>query len=120
MSRELPEWIGIDDDAPIPKRVKLRVWARCDGKCALSGRKLRPGEAWQLDHILALAHGGRHAEGNLQVVSVDAHKVKTKADAGITAKIRRVALKHVGAWPPPARKIQSRGFPKSRQATGNE
>ncbi len=112
MTRSVEEWRSATDDAAIPQRVKLRVWERCEGRCALTGKKLRPGDPWQVDHIIALANGGSHAERNLQIVSVEAHKAKTASDVKVKAKIARVRAKHVGAWSAPKQKIQSRPFPR--------
>ena len=106
-------WRGSTDDAPIPKSVRARIWAKYDGRCALTGRKLMPGEA-DIDHIVPLADGGAHAEENLQLVAKDAHRAKTAAEAGPRAKARRIALKHSGLWPRSKRPIQSRGFEPSR------
>jgi 5-methylcytosine-specific restriction endonuclease McrA len=75
--RAVPEWIGAHPDQAIPPRVKLRVWERCGGRCALSGKKLMPGDAYDFDHILALANGGENREKNLQLVSRDKHREKT-------------------------------------------
>lgn len=111
MSRSLPEWVAASDDAAIPPRVKLRVWARCEGRCAITGKKLRPGDAYQFDHIKALTNGGEHREANLQVVCSEAHKVKTRADVAERVKTDRIRKKHIGAWPAPVRKMQSRPFP---------
>jgi 5-methylcytosine-specific restriction endonuclease McrA len=36
--------------------------------------------AWEVDHIKPLALGGEHCVKNLQVLSVEAHKEKTRAD----------------------------------------
>lgn len=113
--RSVPEWVGKTPDQEIPKRVKLRVWERCGGKCALTGRKLRPGDAYDFDHIIPLTLGGAHAETNLQVVSRDAHKAKTASDVKARAKADRVRAKHLGQWPAPLRKLQSRGFEPSRR-----
>ena len=110
--RTVPEWIARHDDEPIPPRVKLRIFERCGGKCALSGRKLSVGEPYDFDHIIALANGGEHREANLQLVSRDKHREKTKADLAVKSKISRVKAKHLGTWPKPARKLQSRGFQK--------
>ena len=110
MSRSVPEWIGANDDAAIPKRVKLRIWERCGGRCAITGRKLLVGDAYDFDHIIPLALGGRHAESNLQIVARDAHREKTKADVADIAKARRIRAKHLGLAPPPTQKLKSRGF----------
>lgn len=113
--RSVPTWQGSSPDAAIPTRVKLRVWERCGGRCGLTGVKIMPGQAYEFDHITALALGGRHAEDNLHVVLATAHKEKTKRDVAMKSKADRVRAKHIGAWPPPARKMQSRPFPSRRR-----
>ena len=112
MTRSVTEWRGKHDDAPIPKAVKLRVFLRCEGRCAITGRKLRPGDAFDVDHITPLSMGGAHAEGNLQIVSRDAHRAKTADEAKWRAKADRVKAKHLGIWPKSPRPLKSRGFQK--------
>lgn len=112
--RSLPEWIGKTDDTAIPPRVKLRVFERAGGVCHLSGRKIRAGEAWECDHVRAIINGGENRESNLAPALKAAHREKTDADLAEKSKTYRIASKHNGTWPPPARKLQSRGFPKSR------
>jgi len=98
--REIPEWIGKNDDAPIPPRVRLRVFERMGGVCQLSGRKILAGERWQLDHIVALINGGAHRESNLAPVLDDPHKVKTAQDMAQKSKNYRVRAKHNGIKKP--------------------
>lgn len=117
MSRSVPIWTGKTDDSAIPARVRLRVFEAFGGRCALSGRKIMPGDEWQLDHRIPLAMGGEHSEANLQPVLATAHRLKTKADVADIAKARRVKLKHVGAWPKPKRRLQGRGFEKGRNTS---
>lgn len=112
--RTVELWQGATPDAAIPARVRLRVFERHGGVCALTGRKIMPGDAWDLDHRVPLILGGRHAEDNLQPVLKEAHREKTKADVGAKAKADRIRKKHLGIWPAPARKIQSRPFPGGR------
>lgn len=112
MSRSVPEWIAPNDDAAIPPRVKLRVWERCGGKCALTGRKLSVGDAYDFDHIIALANGGQHREANLQVVSRDAHKAKSREDVARRAKADRIRKRHLGL------QEKSRGFRAWRKFDG--
>ena len=50
---------------------------RCDD-CAQLGR-IR--EAHEVDHILALAHGGTDDDGNLRAINRDCHKAKTQREA---------------------------------------
>jgi len=114
VSRSVPEWIAKHDDQAIPPRVKLRVWERCGGRCALSGRKLMPGDAYDFDHIKALANGGEHRELNLQLVSREAHKIKTAADVAEKSKVARIRAKHLGIWPK-GQRIANRGFQRRGQ-----
>ena len=113
--RSVPEWIGKTDDEKVPPRVRLRIFDAYGGACYLSGRKIRAGDRWDLDHIKALSAGGEHRESNLAPALVEAHKEKTKADVAIKAKTDRVRKKHLGIWKGSGRKIQSRGFAQTRR-----
>jgi len=79
MSRSTPEWIGATDDSAIPARVKVRVFDKLGGCCALCTRRicgtLRPA----YDHDVAIINGGRNAESNLQLLCMPCHAGKTKA-----------------------------------------
>lgn len=110
--RSVPLWSSDNPDAAIPKAVKARVWLRCEGKCALSGRKLGPGDAVDFDHITPLSMGGKHAEDNLQLASREVHRAKTAEEAAPRAKADRIFAKHNGLWPKSKRPLQGRGFPK--------
>lgn len=98
--RKTDEWIGANDDAAIPPRVRLRVFNRMGGVCHLSGRKINAGEAWDLDHIVALINGGAHRESNLAPVLRIEHRKKTAADMKQKAKNDRVRKKHLGIKKP--------------------
>lgn len=112
--RSVPEWQGANDDAPIPKRVRLRVFAKYEGVCQISKRKIRAGDDWDLDHEVALRDGGRHAESNLRPVLRDKHREKTAEEAAERAHVDRMRAKHLGIWPKSKAKIKSRGFQKTR------
>lgn len=111
-SRTVPEWKGATPDTPIPPRVKLRVFEKHGGVCYLTGRKIRVGDAWECDHIIAVVNGGPNAEGNLAPALKDAHRAKTDDDLKIKSKVARIRAKHLGIAPPPTQKLKSRGFPK--------
>lgn len=96
MTRSVPEWWGKTDDTPIPDRVRLRVFERHNGICHRVGRKIRVGELWECDHIIALAIGGEHCESNLAPILKDAHKEKTREDVALKAKIYRKKAAHLG------------------------
>lgn len=111
MARSVPEWIGKTDNTPAPPRVRVRVFERCGGKCGQCGRKIRPGEGWTLEHLIALINGGRNAESNLGVTCDWCLPAKNAADVAEKAKTYAVRSKHV--LPRPPSRWQSRGFPKA-------
>lgn len=110
--RALPLWRSENPDAAIPLRVRIRVFERHDGRCYLSGRKIFPGDAWDLDHIKPLHLGGAHAEDNLAPVLRDTHRLKSGAEVSAKAKADRVRAKHLGLAPPPLQRLRSRPFPR--------
>lgn len=116
----LKEWIGRDDNAKIPPRVRLRVFEKHKGICHLSGRKIASGEPWDCDHVTALVNGGEHRETNLAPALRDKHREKTKADVAEKSAVYHKAAKHVGISFRKGPKMQSRGFerrPAQRTAT---
>lgn len=98
MPRTVKEWIGKTENTQPPRSVKQRVLRKHDHICALSCKKIVPGDGPQFDHIIPLwkwkkeidgePHGNR--ETNLQPVTGKAHKIKTAKEAteraGIAAK----------------------------------
>ena len=103
--RAVPEWCGATADTPAPTRVRLRVFERCCGKCGECGRKIRPGESWTLEHLVALINGGRNAEGNLGVTCDWCKPNKDARDVAEKSKVAKVRAKYLGlvkpkkAWP---------------------
>ena len=98
--RTVPEWVGKTPDAKIPDRVRLRVFEAHGGICHLTGRKIRPGDTWDVDHVQALCNGGEHRESNLAPALREAHRAKTAEDVKQRAKDDRVRKKHLGIWKP--------------------
>ena len=97
MPRELPEWIGDTADTPVPARVKVRVFESNGGRCHWTGRKIRPGDRWDVDHVQALINGGENRESNLAPILRDkAHKEKTDRDLAEKSKVARIRAKHLG------------------------
>jgi hypothetical protein len=96
MPRSTSEWIGKTPDSKVPDRVRRRVFDRDNGICHLSGRKIAPGEAWELEHVKALILGGEHRESNLAPALIEPHKRKTAAEMKIKAKIADTRNKHLG------------------------
>lgn len=86
IGRSNDEWVGANNDAKIPPRVRLRVFDRAKGRCEACTRKLHPGDRWQADHVQALINGGANREGNLQLLCDWCHKGKTAQDSGEKAR----------------------------------
>lgn len=100
MARTVDEWVGKTDDAKVPPRVRQRVFDRHNGICHLTGRKIQPGEKWELEHVHALILGGQHRESNMAPALAAAHKVKTATEMKVKSKIARVRKKHIGIAKP--------------------
>lgn len=94
--REVPEWRGKHDDAKIPDRIRLRVFDRHGGICHLSGRRIQPGDSWDIDHIVPLCNGGEHRFSNLAPVIREKHREKTARDVAERAKNDRIKKRHIG------------------------
>lgn len=113
MTRSIPEWIGKDDDARPPAHVRLRIFERFEGRCHFSGRRILPGDHWDVDHVKALINGGENRETNMApILRGKPHKEKTAQDVAEKSRNYRKRAKHLGikaARP----KIQSAGFRKA-------
>lgn len=102
--RSTDEWIGKDADTPPPPRVRIRVFEAHGGRCHISKRKIKGGEAWDCDHVIALCNGGENRESNLAPALREKHREKTKADVALKSKVARTKAKHLGVYP------KGRGF----------
>lgn len=120
MTRSLPEWIGKTDDTPAPTRVKARVVARQNGKCACGcGQKLGlAGERIDFDHETAIILGGENREGNLRAIRYPCHKPKTKQDVAQKSIEARKRNKNLGLAKPKATLPGSRGSKWKRKVSG--
>lgn len=95
-TRSLPEWIGATPDTAIPDRVKLRVFDAHDGICHIAKRKIRPGEPWDAEHVIAIINGGENRESNLAPALRDKHKIKTAADLAEKSAMYGKRKRHLG------------------------
>lgn len=94
--RAVEEWIGATNDAPIPPRVRLRVFERYMGICYLSGVKIKAGDDWDIEHVQSLKAGGEHRERNMRPALRMYHRKKTADERSVTAKVDRTRKKHLG------------------------
>lgn len=100
MSRSTTEWVGKNDNAAIPPRVRVRIFERYHGTCQGCFRKLYPGDRWDLDHIVALCNSGEHRETNLRPMCEWCHKAKTAEDVAEKALAYRKRRAHLGLRKP--------------------
>jgi 5-methylcytosine-specific restriction endonuclease McrA len=73
------------------------VFDSAGGVCHLCGLKIAVGEAWEVEHVIALEISGDDSDDNLRPAHVACHRPKTAEDAGRIAKAKRVHAKHIGA-----------------------
>jgi 5-methylcytosine-specific restriction endonuclease McrA len=73
-----------------------KAFAACEGRCqGPCGRKLRQGDDYHVDHIIALENGGTDDDSNLQIICDWCHKPKTADDHSTAAKGKRVYVQTV-------------------------
>ena len=70
---------------------------------------------FQVDHVIADAHGGKPVIENAMLICQPCFEVKNPKDTTIAAKIKRQESKHVGAVKPEGT-IRSAGFAKAEKA----
>lgn len=92
---------------------RARIFAQHDGRCGLSGAKIDPGDAWEVEHRIALALGGTNDDANLYPALVDPHKEKTRSDVKAIAKCKRIVARENGTRRERP-KIASRPFQKGK------
>lgn len=90
------------------------MFLRHNGKCAKCTRKIRSGELWHADHIIALENGGTNDPSNFQPLCAWCHAIKTKEDHGKAAKSRAVATAHV--VPTSQRQKKGRPLPGTKRS----
>lgn len=96
IGRSVEEWIGKSPDSKPPPSVALRVFDRWDGRCHITGRVIKPGDKWEIEHIKSLRNGGQNRESNLAPALVAPHKEKTAEERDMGAKADRIRKKHLG------------------------
>ena len=105
MPRSLKEWFGDTPDTQPPPRVRLRVLEKYDFRCDAAdrgcGRKIRPGDAWTLDHIKALINAGENREQNLHPLCSWCNPLKNAADVAEKSAVYVRGLSYNGIKPKP-------------------
>lgn len=101
----------------VSKARRARLWDRDGGRCYLCGEKVKAGEPWDAEHVLAWGLSFDDSDENLKVAHKDGcHAEKTKQDVKSIAKAKRQSGIEGGQW---ARRkksgpqLKSRGFDKT-------
>ena len=112
-ARNLKEWIGKTPDSVPPPHVRVRIFEKHNGKCHWSGRVIRPGDAWDVDHVIALINGGEESrkQHGADTAPGKEHKEKTARDVAEKSRVYRKKAFHLGVRSS-GPKIASRGFVK--------
>jgi 5-methylcytosine-specific restriction protein A len=99
-----------------PRKVRAAVIKRSmrDGVvyCELCGGVAK---RFQIDHIIADAHGGEPIIENAQLLCEVCFGEKNPKDTTIAAKLKRIENRHIGAHVA-KQKLKSRGFARERKA----
>lgn len=94
-------------------KERLRLFTLHGGICHLCGGRIDgPREAWDVEHVIALAMGGADDDANRKPAHVKCHKAKTKSDMGALAKAKRNEARYQGARPRPKQKFGIPGLKK--------
>lgn len=94
------------------KRQREVAWIAAEGRC--ENCRVEVGREFDIDHRLALFHGGAHSPDNWRVLCRPCHAEKTAEDASVSAKIRRLRKREAGEKKRRGREIRSN--PKIRSA----
>lgn len=84
----------------ISRTARARVFDKANGLCHLCGGKINAADKWDVDHILALALGGKDDESNFAPAHKVCHVAKSRVDVGMIRKADRQRAAHIGAKPP--------------------
>jgi 5-methylcytosine-specific restriction enzyme A len=92
-----------------PKSVKVAVVKRATNagqvfceKCGALAKR------WQIDHVIADAHGGEPVIENAELICEDCYSVKNPKDTTIAAKLKRIEAKALGVRKEPTLKSARR------------
>ncbi len=105
---------------PMSKARRARIFAQHGGICGISGAKIGPGDAWDVEHRIPWAISFDDSDENLYPALVGPHREKTRRDMGTIAKAKAQAGE-TGQWARRQKRgyglINSRGFDKPKEKT---
>ncbi len=80
----------------MPAMRRLRIFEKHGGKCVLCGSRIKAGDTWTIEHLLALGLGGSDTDDNCGPAHEACRRIKDKADVTSIAKAKRIKAKHYG------------------------
>jgi 5-methylcytosine-specific restriction protein A len=96
-----------------PRAVRVAVIKRATRESVVYCEKCgAPAKRFQIDHVVADAHGGKPVIENAELICETCFAVKNPIDTTIAAKLKRQEAGHLGASRPAAT-IKSKGFTPS-------
>lgn len=102
------EYIAATPRSKMTKARAAKIFLAWNGRCGRCGLQIRDGEAYEIDHPIALSLGGSDEDSKLQPLHVKCHKAKTADDVAANAKRNRIITQ---GWAGKAK----RPFPGSRR-----
>lgn len=80
-----------------PRSVKVEVVKRATKDNAVYCEKCGAlAKRWQIDHVIADAHGGEPVLSNAELICESCYSVKNPKDTTIAAKLKRIEAKALG------------------------
>lgn len=116
MARSVDEWIGKNDDAMPPPRVRQRIIERENRICHICKGQISEGKPWHADHVPPLKDGGENRESAIFPAHPICHQGLTAKQASDRAKVERNKQKASGAQRS-KQTIPSAPFPGKRERT---
>jgi 5-methylcytosine-specific restriction endonuclease McrA len=95
-------------------KERVRLFELHKGICHICKQKIQVGEKWELEHLIPWELTRDDSDENVKPAHDHCHKPKTKKDTQEIRKADRIRAKHLGCYPKSRARIQSRGFPKTR------
>jgi 5-methylcytosine-specific restriction enzyme A len=108
---------------PLTTLQRAKLFLDHGGMCHICSYKIVvPNEAWQVEHVVPFAMGGKDDVTNMRPAHVDCHAAKTKNDVKAIAKVKRIQAKHIGSKAPskwPSRKMNPPKFDNTKHVNGD-
>ncbi|MBA3752934.1 MAG: HNH endonuclease [Nitrospira sp.] len=97
-------------------KTRLAAWERSQGMCECGcGQTIKP-ERPEYHHRIEAGLGGGNDIENCVVLKKSCHRAITSGHSvPMLAKVKRIRMKAIGAWPKSRRPLRSRGFENYRE-----